>query len=374
MYFIYQVSSAMIGALLYALKAILVSLWASIYNFLQLWPPVLDAFVGLIIDLSAASFVEATLIAVFSSIGVALKLLFVGLSDTINAIIEGLNVGFNKGIVSVLDNVFSLDNLSEFSSLRGQTSKSPVTQTPAPSLDISPEVRALYHPEFEIITTPSQPRDGELLIEVNLLAKKLLLELPKNDDKLALKQFDKLRLQNLLQLQSTLNRYDNLFRKLDDIQVALCTNNDFPTELIVDESFENPCLFFKQYLDNNQWYAVPGSTNIDGKTSIIKVIESGIPHPITYENIQAPNQYENKPTRYCWHEYNNTVGISQELSQCSQKILDLVADLQTKPAATQSWTTTQAGQMYPPPPAYKKPTERTEYPSSLSFNLEFGVI
>lgn len=110
-------------------------------------------------------------------------------------------------------------------------------------------------------------------------------------------------------------QYASLLQKLHGVQRALKSGK---TELIDDQLItmvpvENPILVVKQYQQSGHWHAIPCSSHITDKNSLLSWLLLRPVHPLQKDQFLNPKTYNNLPTRYVWHELTPDYCVAQEL-------------------------------------------------------------
>jgi hypothetical protein len=132
------------------------------------------------------------------------------------------------------------------------------------------------------------------------------------------------------ELKQKIERYQELSGRLEGVQKALINNNleGIKNEVIVGIEIKTPILFFKQYNGkDNIWHAVPASSNITDKDSLLTWLKENPTHPLTRDVIKSPWTYNGMFTRYKWHTLTAEHCMAQELIEGAAEIQKLLETL-----------------------------------------------
>lgn len=127
-------------------------------------------------------------------------------------------------------------------------------------------------------------------------------------------------------LKDLLGRYEALYNRLKAVDDALDGKGEMPDDEITIEDIQVPSLFIKEYSDNNIWMVVPGSTLIVDQKNLDPWFAQSSTHPTQQDNVNAPDSYEQKPTRYKYLFYRN-MHDAQELREIAASIRENLAQL-----------------------------------------------
>ncbi|MDX1838817.1 hypothetical protein DIZ81_13745 [Legionella taurinensis] len=128
-------------------------------------------------------------------------------------------------------------------------------------------------------------------------------------------------------LKAELERHYHLAENLSGIAKALehKTPLTLEDELFPHMEIERPVLLVKEYLDNDQWRTVPGSTKITDYNSLKTWINQNAVIPTTRDSISSPTPYQGKKCRYAYYPFSV---VCNELVESSARIKQLTAGLQ----------------------------------------------
>ncbi|KTD47367.1 coiled coil protein [Legionella rubrilucens] len=267
---------------------------------------------------------SACLLPVFAVWGLARAI-----GDAIKVFFEGLASAFLEGWQGVSNN-FSQPIVYFASTSTFLLALLNLHHNRAPAADNNPQ---------SIDVDVLQQEQGDLKLEPLDISKTttLLQETAKGIDPDQLKQAEHLMRfhEQAEKLKKELERHYQLAKNLSDVKKALDNKESLPIEdeLFEKMEIERPVLLVKEYLDNNQWRVVPGSTKITDYNSLKTWLNQNPIIPTTRDSIPSPTPYEGKKCRYAYYPFSV---VCKELVESSARIKQLTERLQQLTHAAQN--------------------------------------
>ncbi|QRN03455.1 hypothetical protein GH742_06010 [Legionella sp. MW5194] len=258
--------------------------------------------------ISAALVPVLTIWALTTAIGDAIKVFFEGLGAALWNGWQGVGENFSQPITyfaSISTYLLALINLS--------ANRPPATDNTPQSIDVDELKQEM----------------GDVKLESLDIGKaKTLLHEAKGIDPDQLKQAERLVRfhEQAEKLKAELDRHYQLAENLSDIAKALENHTPLTLddELFPQMEIERPVLLVKEYLDNHQWWTVPGSTKITDYNSLKTWLNQNAIIPTTRDSISSPTPHQGKKCRYAYYPFSV---VCNELVESSARIRQLTESM-----------------------------------------------
>jgi len=193
-------------------------------------------------------------------------------------------------------------------------------------IDVAIPARVLEVPDMQTNLIPSE----------DLESKNVLTPIELNESRLLIQTFEESKTPLAADikapfelLKTRVNHYIDLSTRLSKVKVCLenKTLDEIEDQLIPYTDVEKPILFFKQYQEAGEWHSVPAQSYVTNKDSLLTWLQTQPTHPLNRDALKNPSKYDEKNTRYQWHELTAENCSAQELKESAIQIRDLLISL-----------------------------------------------
>lgn len=251
---------------------------------------------------------------------VSLYCLVSAITDALKVFFEGLAAAFYDGWTGIFENF--AQPIGYFSST-GQSLLSILSRIIGPANN-SPATKALELDDLKQENDAIEPK-LQNIDEIRTLLQNATNRIQSDELKKAkaLIHFHELT----EKLKAELEHHYQLAKNLSEVTEAM-TKKETPTledELFEKMELEHPVLLVKEYFDQGEWHAVPGSTKITDYNSLKTWFSQNAIIPTTRDSVHSPTPYQGKKCRYAYYTFSMTC---KELVESSARIQQLTESLQ----------------------------------------------